>query len=1205
MNCPNCQTDNPDEARFCSNCGNSLTQVCPNCSTENSITANFCSNCGKPLMGADQGADTSQDKLLQYIPKELLDKLESARAGQTMAGERRVVTILFCDVKGSTAAAEKIDPEDWAEIMNGAFEHLIAPVYRYEGTLARLMGDAILAFFGAPIAHEDDPERAVLAGLGIVEGIEPYREQVRERWDLDFNVRIGINTGLVVVGEVGSDLRMEYTAMGDAVNRASRMEQTAQPGTVQIAEETHKRVAPLFDLKTLGDIEVKGKAAPVPAYRVVGRKARPRRLRGVEGLSAPLVGRAQEMKALQESLQDLRQGRGGIVCLIGEAGLGKSRIIDELHGAFDLEGGYWAESRGISYETNRPYGQFQQHLRLLWGIGELDEVPIVRDRLSAALAGLPAGEREPATQVLGALFLKGTEPAESGLEGEALKRQLLAASLAIWRRQMERAPTVLVFDDLHWADSASTELLTHLFQLTDSGPILFLCAFRPVRNAPSWQIKQAAEADYPHRYREVGLQPLSNASSRKLVDELLTISELPPMLLELIQERAEGNPFFVEEVIRTLIDSGAVVRDEGRARWTASIEVDALVIPDNLQSLLTARMDRLEVEERNTLQLASVIGRSFYYRVLQAISGAADDLDRHLSALQRVELILEAAREPELEYAFRHALTQEAAYRSILRKERRAYHLQVGEALEQLYPGREDEFAPLLAHHFLEADDIRGPKYALLAGDEAFRLYALEDAIRHYRHALKGGEPGSLSHVYTRLGRSYELMDRFEDALTVYEDMRAAAQDLGDGEMKLISLTESAKIYSTPSPQYSVDRGRELSDEALAVAHTLENPEAEARILWTRANNEKLAGEPELAVLYSDQSLAVAEQYNLQEQMAFTLNDISGPLMMLGELERAWKTIGRSHQMWRDLGNQPMLADNLQVQATMALWAGEFERAIALAQEGYQITTAIDNQWGQVSCLIWMGQARAELGQFGQALESLGECVRLSRLIGTSLPLLFVGPSLALIYGTLGAQEQSWDAIELLASVDRDQFRNYWPGLMAASARLHVWAGDLPSAREASDESYENFQPVGSFNTAGLVLMADAEIALAEGRPEHALERLAELLKLAEQAGRRPEVPEALLFKGRALSVQGDEQDAREILRSARREAEEIDSGRYLWRILLEQSRMEAKSGNEALAAELGAEAARAVTIVLDQLSDPALRQSFEAQPDVQEALAS
>jgi class 3 adenylate cyclase len=260
--------------------------------------------------------------LQQYVPKELLGKLEAARANRSMAGERRVVTVLFCDVKGSTSIAEMLDPEEWAAIMNGAFKYLIEPVYRYEGTLARLMGDAILAFFGAPITHEDDPQRAVLAGLGIIEGMKEYREQIKRLHGFDLNVRVGINTGLVVVGEVGSDLRVEYTAMGDAVNLASRMEQTAEPDTVRISGNTYKPVANLFHFKPLGEIEVRGKSEPVAAYEVLGIREGAVPVRGIEGLSSPLVGRERELAALRSALEDVGAGLGRVVAVVGEAGLG-------------------------------------------------------------------------------------------------------------------------------------------------------------------------------------------------------------------------------------------------------------------------------------------------------------------------------------------------------------------------------------------------------------------------------------------------------------------------------------------------------------------------------------------------------------------------------------------------------------------------------------------------------------------------------------------------------------------------------------------------------------------------------------------------------------------------------------------------------------------------------------------------------------------
>jgi class 3 adenylate cyclase len=362
MKCRNCQHENPSSAKFCLNCGNRLALPCPNCRTELPADAKFCFNCGHNLQGGATPMAASPPAapaaaLDKFIPPEMLAKLNQARQTGAMAGERRIVTMLFCDVKGSTAAASQLDPEDWADIINGAFESMIRPVYKYEGTIARLMGDAILAFFGAPLAHEDDPERAVRAALEILSGIQPYRQQVKAEWGLDMDVRVGINTGLVVVGAVGSDLRMEYTAMGDAINLAARMEQTAAPGSIQIAEPTYKIVAPLFEFESLGGIEVKGKDEPVPAYRVLGSRAAPGRQRGIAGLDSPLVGRAAEMQTLRNAIADLRQGRGGIVSVIAEAGLGKSRLIAELRKEM-APGSSWLEGRSFSYETATPYAPF-------------------------------------------------------------------------------------------------------------------------------------------------------------------------------------------------------------------------------------------------------------------------------------------------------------------------------------------------------------------------------------------------------------------------------------------------------------------------------------------------------------------------------------------------------------------------------------------------------------------------------------------------------------------------------------------------------------------------------------------------------------------------------------------------------------------------------------------------------------------------------
>jgi len=321
MKCPDCGTANPKEAKFCMNCGASLAG--PAAARDASLHD-------------EQSAARSVDK---FIPPELMTKFQSARAQDAMVGERRVITMLFCDVKGSTAASEKVDPEIWTDIMNGVFEFMIRPIYKYEGTVPRLMGDAILAFFGAPIAHEDDPRRAVLAGLEIQEGIKEYAQEIHTKYGLDFSLRVGINTGLVVVGAIGSDLRMEYTAIGDAINLAARMEQTAEPGTVQISDETYKLVAPIFDFESLGEVEVKGKSAPVMTYRPVGLKKSPGHLRGLDGLSSPLVGREGPLALLKAQLNQLNSGTGSFVSVMGEAGLGKSTLISELQKS-DLESGH-------------------------------------------------------------------------------------------------------------------------------------------------------------------------------------------------------------------------------------------------------------------------------------------------------------------------------------------------------------------------------------------------------------------------------------------------------------------------------------------------------------------------------------------------------------------------------------------------------------------------------------------------------------------------------------------------------------------------------------------------------------------------------------------------------------------------------------------------------------------------------------------------
>ncbi len=808
MNCPKCHHDCPPDFSFCPKCGTALQQTCTQCGFQAPPDFAFCPKCGTPLPSAAPApaSDVTAERLQRLVPKEFAERLRATR-GQ-VGKERRMVTILFSDVKGSTQMAETLDPEEVMEIMNGAFDVLIEPITRYEGTLARLMGDAILAFFGAPITHEDDPERACRAALEIVEGAQRYAARLEEERGIrDFNVRVGINTGLVVVGEVGSDLRVEYTAMGDAINLAARMESAAEPGTILITKETHKLIAPLFDTEALGPIQVKGKTEPVSVYRVLAPKVAPVKPRGIAGLESLLVGREAELGALQEAVERLQAGVGGIVTIAGEAGLGKSRLVAEIRRDVPAERLDWVEGRCLSYGTSIAYLLWLDALRGLLEVTTEDPPADVRDVLRERVQTLRLGsgqalcpERfETVYPYLGRLMSLPLEAEAAStlrdLESEKLKASTFHAVASLIEGAARQCPLVLVCEDLHWADPTSVELLEQLLALTDRAPLLFICVFRPQTEHGCWRIKETAARLYRHRHTDLWLDPLSAAESETLVGNLLQVEGPRPELVEGLPQKlewrilshAEGNPFYVEEIIRSLIDDGAIVRDEASGRWGVTRDVTDIAIPDTLHGVLMARIDRLQEETKRVLQLAAVIGRVFLYRVLAAIAREERELDDHLLTLQREEMIRERARVPELEYIFKHHLTQEAAYNGLLKKERRVFHRQVAEALERLFPDRIEEQVGLLAHHWERAEEPeKAIEYLLRAGDQARLAYAHEEAIDYYRRALRflkeQGEHERAARTLMKMGLTYHTAFDFKEARQAYEEGFVLWQRAGEME---------------------------------------------------------------------------------------------------------------------------------------------------------------------------------------------------------------------------------------------------------------------------------------------------------------------------------------------------------------------------------------------------------------------------------------
>jgi class 3 adenylate cyclase len=532
----------------------------------------------------------------------------------TVTGERRPVTALFADVVGSTALAETMDPEEWAELMAEATSRMRRVVERYEGRVGQVLGDGILAFFGAPVAHEDDPQRAVRTGLDLLAEIRDFGSSRRLPGADKLHIRVGINTGPVVVRDIG---QRDMSALGDAVNVAARLQSEAEPDSVLVTADTFAFVRDAVEAQPAGALTLKGKAEPVEAFRILRWTGRELRRRGIQGLSSALVGRDTELARLVEALRVVRAGRGRCALVLGEPGIGKSRLTRELRR--EAEGGdrrvAWFEARCLSYGQGLPHHLVLGIVRAVLGLAEdgSDPEATVRERIRQRLGDDGTDAHRFLAHLL-SLELDPVERAEiAHLAPEGLQRGYVDALRALLYSAASQ-PAVLVCDDVHWADPSSVELLVRLMPLVHELPLLVLLASRPDRDAPGWRMVTAARDELGEALVEVRLTPLGEEDSRALVGNLLAIESLPAATREYILSRAEGNPFFVEEVIRMLIDRGGIRREGDR--WVATETVADVEIPDTIHGLLLARIDRLPADARETLRVASVIGRRFGATVL-------------------------------------------------------------------------------------------------------------------------------------------------------------------------------------------------------------------------------------------------------------------------------------------------------------------------------------------------------------------------------------------------------------------------------------------------------------------------------------------------------------------------------------------------------------------------------------------------------------
>jgi predicted ATPase/class 3 adenylate cyclase len=1180
MKCLACQASNPYEAKYCMHCGASLAP--PNHAT----------------VGGTRDKKLNNQTLDKFIPRELMSKFEAARVQDAMVGERRVITMLFCDVKGSTAAAEKLDPETWTEIINGIFEYMIRPVYKYEGTVPRLMGDAILAFFGAPIAHEDDPQRAVLAALEIQKGVKEYAEEIRLQYNLEFGLRVGINTGLVVVGAIGSDLRMEYTAIGDAINLAARMEQTAASGTVQITEETYKLVAPFFDFEALGEVEVKGKAAPIHTYRPLGVKKKPGQLRGLEGLNSPLVGRKIQLDLLNQQVRQLKSGEGSIVSVIGEAGLGKSTLIARLKKANEESDVVWLRGDAVSYARSVSYHSWRQIIRQAIIARAEDSPAEVRNKLSRTCVrcAVPDGD-VPFLEAMLAVESEGSLEVLADYQGEAFVQKIVEATRALVEALAQENPHVIVFDDLHWADEASLHLLLKTAALTDSQPLLFICLSRPDKTAAGWHTINTIQATMAARYHPVLLDPLQEDQTDLLLSNLLGVKAFPKNLRDMIVERADGNPFFIEELIRSLIETKQIVQEDNH--WRVIREGLDVVLPGTLRGVLGARIDRLPELSKHVLQYAAVIGHSFDLQVLRQLTGLNGSFDSEIQYLLEASLV-EPFRE---EYAFRHVLIQEAAYDSLLIKKRVELHRRIGETMEKLHADRLEELAPLIAHHFYSAQDGRSLKYDLLAGTKAARLYANAEAVTHFSRALEvaiqaKAASEQITNIFIQLGSASELSGNFEAALTTYEEMQAFGQERGDRRVEMQALMAKAIIYSIFSQLHNPAMSEQMLISSLEISRELGDRITQAKLNWNLMITYLFSKRLDESLQHGEVALTLAREFDDREQLAFVLNDLCRLYTCRGEFEKAHASIREARELWKSLDHQVMLADSLGSEAEVFFNAGEYEKSLEYCKQALQISEETNNLWGQAYDQMLMTFALFEKGQLGHGIQLAEQSCQLADEAGLIASSICLRAELAWVYAYCGAIEKGSPLIEQALNIS-DLKQPAWRSFpRAASVRMHLLMKDVQSAELILQNTL--LQPISIPYARYTIFVCLANIELAMARNEFEMARsLADALLTEVTPLTRVDVPEVLRWQGMALFALGRSDEALQVLTRACSLARESDSNLHLWVLLTDLATVHLKLG-EQKQAEVGfAESRKIVKQVAESLQVVGLSESFLNQPRV------
>ena len=1186
MLCPNCSYDSPAEMRYCGMCGTHLAIACKECGFINPLFFHFCGTCGTKLALDLQTSSMAENGSTAPVGAD--NNTNTTPLPHPLEGERKVITVIVTDLTDSTQLLEKMGTEVWVGLMNVLLHILEIEINRFGGEISQFRGDGLVAMFGASSAHEDDADRAVLAALSMQQAFQQHVHGLTQPEAIDLKMRVGVNTGEVIVSNPNDRQHWEETAMGIAVSVAARLEVAAEPGTILVSENTHALVESQIEWQSLGEISVKGVSQPIAVFKPLVLVTNPEEfplgessllsIGQVTSNSIPLIGREAELQSLIDCVTGLFDGRGHIATIQGDRGSGKSFLLSEVQDYFIHRAELLAESRANimesppltwlrgrcrSYSQTWPYSVwldlFSDWLKLQPDDTKIEKLAKLKRQVEEIGNNILNEHYPYIATFLGLPLEENLSDKIRYLDGEGLRQRVFLAIRSWIEAFSQKGPMVLTFRNLQWADDSSLALLRYCLPVCDHEALLWALAFRPERENTIWEFNQYLEIEYPHRLSKITLLPLTDEQSLELIQHIIGPDTLPIETSKLVIHNAGGNPYYILELVRVLISRSVLAWDADKLQWHVTRSVTTLDLPESLQQLLVSQLDRLNPQEHQVFQAASVIGPVFWFNMLQSLLGEIPTLKTALAALQRAQFIEENGRVQDLgmQYSIRSPLLRDTAYESLLSSQRAAYHLKAAEYLESLTaPDILGGYDGMLSYHYRGAGNLKKELfYALLAADQARKIYANTEALQHYARAI------DLLNILQSTSQSEDethllLTEKFE----LFNDRRQVFHQLGQIEASQIDTQALLQLayQMQDDPIWLIDallaqadilkdsiedirQGISLAWQALSLSQNIGDRQREMRCLiclanyhlslkdsnWHNLAERALELARQLGELKAEVNLLIriGSAYGIDDlprnreylQAALSksesLNDKATELSLLREIaeqverdgdyyrqltDYGYKRLAICRQIGNRLREGTVLMNCGQIQG---LYLGDYIIGLELENQALQI---LENQNARLFPLLRIAQMQAELGQYDQALLTLDMAYPLGEKVVADIGRAGLKLVSAIVFNAMGDEPHLYSALNLSLEIqqmaaDNLVSRQYQMTAASVASAAHLKLAKICGKRNADEKQDHIRQALEQSQTSLNIFEQFGFVQVVECTTEEIFLRHSQALSLNKQ----------------------------------------------------------------------------------------------------------